>query len=890
MATNPLQPVYSRVDEYNLFQNLMNVLGNATFFGNGLPTVNPNVLIIDTQLYKWYINSLTGDIYHYLNGGWGSSLGKLGGGNTTPGAAIVPQTLGYNQSTGVLTLSNNGGSVTISPPLQGPQGAPGNTGPTGGTGLTGQQGTPGLNGNRFTVQSILPTPLPIGQIGDLVLYLNNSDSANNGNIYQNQAGVEIKVGNIQGPGTTSTGSGANTLTILNPNNFNLSGITVSYLGSGNTILATQALPATGTYNYLYPIGTINVSYTLNTNSTSTNAQINTTVKSLQNLVRGIQLPFYTIGGALTDTVNAFSYNTPPISLPGSNQTITIPTNSINLVGSGTCTVSGGSITNYLWSQISGPNTAFTPSYTTSTLVLSRMNVGSYVYQLIVTDSFGLTASNNVTITVANATGGQTAVLSQTVIVTAAQSGPTITIQPNSSLASGTTTSPLIGTVTINTTTNIAVISTKWTQVSGPNIGTLVNIGNTSTSVSNLIVGTYVFQFTGLDTLGNISFLQTTVKINLPAVAPIVNAGVNQTLAINVSTCVLTATATESDGSSITSTLWTVTGPNNPTVSNASALTTNVSGLIAGTYTFVFTANSSNGLHSSVSTSIIASQSAAPTVSAGTNQTLGAGASTGTLVGTATGNGGATIVSTLWTKLSGPASGVITTPSSLTTGLTGLGNGTYVYQLSATDSLGVNSTSSVNIIAAAVAAVTYTTNLNFNGTAQNIAGWLDITSATGPNIGLYTGAIGNSVGLSSVATANWPWNNNASSGAGNVAYTGSSTIVPIAVGNSGWFTANTGVYDKTITGALLLFTGCVVGATYSMQIYNSIDASYQPSDNFYLSVNGGADQQPNATANANTLITFSGLVPDASGRLWVSAGFTLAGKYPIINAIIFSRTA
>ena len=219
---------------------------------------------------------------------------------------------------------------------------------------------------------------------------------------------------------------------------------------------------------------------------------------------------------------------------------------------------------------------------------------------------------------------------------------------------------------------------------------------------------------------------------------------------------------------------------------------------------------------------------------------------------------------------GPAGDVLGTPNALTTGVSGLTTGAYTYKITATDSNGVTASATTTVTAAAVAAAAYTTNLNFNATPQNVSNWLDVSSA-GTNTTVYTATIGNGVTLSSVATANWFWNNGSTSNTNNTSYTGSSTVVPIAVGQSAWFLYTNIVYDKTLPKAVLLFTGCVVGGTYSMQIYSAIDAAYQPGDNFLISVNGGTDQQPNATANASTLITFSNISPDSSGRIWISTG-------------------
>ncbi|HXB91758.1 MAG TPA: hypothetical protein VNU72_05695, partial [Puia sp.] len=94
----------------------------------------------------------------------------------------------------------------------------------------------------------------------------------------------------------------------------------------------------------------------------------------------------------------------------------------------------------------------------------------------------------------------------------------------------------------------------------------------------------------------------------------------------------------------------------------------------------------------------------PTVSAGTNQSITLPISTATLTGTAAAASGHTLTSTVWTKTSGPATYTITTPGSLTTTVTGLIAGTYVFTLTATDDLGQTSTSTVQVTVNAAPAV------------------------------------------------------------------------------------------------------------------------------------------------------------------------------------------
>lgn len=84
----------------------------------------------------------------------------------------------------------------------------------------------------------------------------------------------------------------------------------------------------------------------------------------------------------------------------------------------------------------------------------------------------------------------------------------------------------------------------------------------------------------------------------------------------------------------------------------------------------------------------------PTASAGPNQNIAAIAST--LSGTASGNSGATISSTGWTQRSGPNTSTIGSPSSLTTSITSLITGGYIYELKATDSNGLVYVSDVTV--------------------------------------------------------------------------------------------------------------------------------------------------------------------------------------------------
>lgn len=100
----------------------------------------------------------------------------------------------------------------------------------------------------------------------------------------------------------------------------------------------------------------------------------------------------------------------------------------------------------------------------------------------------------------------------------------------------------------------------------------------------------------------------------------------------------------------------------------------------------------------------------PTANAGPDQSFYLPTSTATLTGSGTSTDGGSIVSYAWTQLSGPSS-TITSPSSATTGLTGMTSaGTYVYQLEVTDNYTLTGTDTISIIVAPLENVVATVSI------------------------------------------------------------------------------------------------------------------------------------------------------------------------------------
>lgn len=93
-------------------------------------------------------------------------------------------------------------------------------------------------------------------------------------------------------------------------------------------------------------------------------------------------------------------NNAPIVSAGDDRTITLPNNSLTLDGSAT-DPDGGEIASYMWTQVSGPNTATFSDVTMTDPMVSNMVEGIYVFQLSATDDEGEMGSDQVTITVAS---------------------------------------------------------------------------------------------------------------------------------------------------------------------------------------------------------------------------------------------------------------------------------------------------------------------------------------------------------------------------------------------------------------------------------------------------------------------------------------------------------
>ncbi|HEY4061601.1 MAG TPA: PKD domain-containing protein [Puia sp.] len=387
----------------------------------------------------------------------------------------------------------------------------------------------------------------------------------------------------------------------------------------------------------------------------------------------------------TATVNVIvkAANVAPSVGAGSTQTIQLPVNTATLTG--TASGNGGAtISSTAWTEVSGPATAsFGAAGNLSTGVSGLTVPGTYVFQLKATDNNSLSATATVN-----------------VIVKAANVAPSVGAGSAQAIQLPVSTVTLTGTASGNGGATIS--STAWTEVSGPATASFGAAGNLSTGVSGLTVaGVYTFKLTATD--NNSMSATGTVSVTVNAIntqPPSAGAGSAQSIQLPVSSVTLTGTASGNAGATISSTAWSQTGgPATAVIAAAGSLSTGLSGLtVAGTYTFELTATDNNGLTATASVNVIVkAANVAPSVGAGSAQSIQLPVSSVTLTGTASGNAGATISSTVWTELSGPVTATIAGAGGLSTGVSGLTVvGTYIFQLKVTDNNGLSSTATVTI--------------------------------------------------------------------------------------------------------------------------------------------------------------------------------------------------
>ncbi len=169
-------------------------------------------------------------------------------------------------------------------------------------------------------------------------------------------------------------------------------------------------------------------------------------------------------------------NKPPIAIAGPDQVITLPTDSVSLDGNSSSDPDG-KISEWLWTKISGPAFFNIIKPSDSTTKVRTLVVGTYQFELKVTDYGGLSAKDTVKVIV-----NDPSILNRPPVANAG-ADQTITLPTNSVTVNGSgSTDP------DNNITNYV-----WTKISGPSSFNIGNANATQTLITNLEQGVYHFE-------------------------------------------------------------------------------------------------------------------------------------------------------------------------------------------------------------------------------------------------------------------------------------------------------------------------------------------------------------------------------------------------------------
>ena len=389
-----------------------------------------------------------------------------------------------------------------------------------------------------------------------------------------------------------------------------------------------------------------------------------------------------LGKATVKVVVNPAPNKAPVANAGNDVTITLPVNSVTLNGSGSVDTDG-TIASYKWQQTSGPAQSTIASVSGVSTLVSGLVAGTYVFELTVTDNKGATAKATVKVVVNPAPNKAP--------VANAGNDVTITLPVNSVTLNGSGSVDTDGTIA----------SYKWQQTSGPAQSTIASVSGVSTLVSGLVAGTYVFELTVTDNKGATAKATVKVVVNpAPNKAPVANAGNDVTITLPVNSVTLNGSGSVDTDGTIASYKWQQTsGPAQSTIASVSGVSTLVSGLVAGTYVFELTVTDNKGATAKATVKVVVNPAPnkAPVANAGNDVTITLPVNSVTLNGSGSVDTDGTIASYKWQQTSGPAQSTIASVSGVSTLVSGLVAGTYVFELTVTDNKGTTAKATVKVV-------------------------------------------------------------------------------------------------------------------------------------------------------------------------------------------------
>ena len=303
------------------------------------------------------------------------------------------------------------------------------------------------------------------------------------------------------------------------------------------------------------------------------------------------------------------------------------TGNIPLIGTGT------------WTQTAGPLPATISNPGSPTTGVSGLVPGVYTFLWTISFANCTPSNGSVTITIYDT--------------------PTVSIAgPDQTICAATTTMAA----------NAAAVGTGlWSLVSGPNTPGITTPSSPTTTITGLIAGTYVFQWTISN--GICPSSNSTVQVVVTPQPTASVAGPDQTI------CATNNVTLAANIPVIGTGLWTqVSGP--PcTITNINSPNTTVTGMTPGVYVFSWT----------ISSGVCPPSSSSVTITINDNVTIADAGAAQTLCGTTVTMAGNTplIGTGLWTQVAGPVANIVN-PTLPATTITGLVTASYVFRWTITN--------------------------------------------------------------------------------------------------------------------------------------------------------------------------------------------------------------
>ena len=396
------------------------------------------------------------------------------------------------------------------------------------------------------------------------------------------------------------------------------------------------------------------------------------------------------GGTATDVVKVTINNTLPNKAPtanaGSDLSITLPTSSVTLRGTGTDP--DGTIKVYRWLKLAGPSQFRIISQNQATTVVDQLVKGVYSFEFRVTDNRGTMTRDTVTVIVNE--GPQS---SNNAPVANGGNDLSITLPTSNVTLNGT-----------GTDADGTIAGYQWTRISGPAPCTIASATQPQTVVSSLVQGVYAFELRVTDNMGAIDRDTVTVTVNaatpLPNNAPSANAGSDISITLPVSSVTLSGTGNDSDGT-IAGYQWTkLSGPTQFTIVSPTQQQTIINNLVQGTYSFEIRVTDNQGAIGRDTVIVIVNAATptpnkAPTANAGADISITLPTSTVNLSGAGNDTDG-TIAGYLWTKITGPSQFAIVSANQAQTTINNLVQGIYTFELRVTDNQGATGRDTVRV--------------------------------------------------------------------------------------------------------------------------------------------------------------------------------------------------